>query len=733
MNPLSARTASKPHAWLFARIGSVDQVVLRNGEDVRQLRHLDQKLWMALSMPTRGVAFDPVTADLLDTNHDGRIRPVELLAAVDWVCQVLKDPGDILVSRDHVPLAAIQDAGLVKGARAVLANLGRPSADTVTLADVSGASMYGSAPFNGDGVVTAESTGDAETRQALADILTVLPGAADRNGKAGVDMATLQAFQGQAILLLEWQRRADADPSLSSPGIAAAAAALVTVKAKVDDFFTRCRLAAFDSRAADRLNCQEQSFADLADQSLTPASAAIAALPLARVAADGALPLGDGVNPAWQQAVADLDRQAIRPLLGERPLLTEQDWLALQEKLRPYAEWQAARPAVPAAALGAKRLAAWMEAGHGAAIAELIRQDLAVAEEFDQLANIAKLVRFQKNLGELLSNYVNFAQFYGRRTAIFQVGTLYLDARACELCVEVIDAARHAAMAAYAGAYVAYCDITRLGQKRSIAAIFTDGDSVNLMVGRNGVFYDRDGQDWDATITKVLPNAISIREAFWLPYRKFVRLIEEQVAKRAQAAETASTARLAETAVVVAGEKPPPVAPRKLELGTLALIGVAFSGIGVLVSGFLQALFGLGWWLPLGLVGIILLISGPSMLLAWLKLRSRNLGPILDANGWAINTRARVNGPFGAALTRLARLPAGSSRTLADPYMERTRPWQVMLIIFILLLAAGLWLLGSMDRFLPPVLQRRPAASHSPTNTIHVTNTNTTHTGSIEK
>ncbi|MFN2352759.1 MAG: hypothetical protein ABR497_12525, partial [Kiritimatiellia bacterium] len=72
---------------------------------------------------------------------------------------------------------------------------------------------------------------------------------------------------------------------------------------------------------------------------------------------------------------------------------------------------------------------------------------------------------------------------------------------------------------------------------RAIVAVITDGASDNLMVGRNGLFYDRQGRDWDATITKIVSNPISIREAFWLPYKKFVRFIEEQIAKRAQAAD----------------------------------------------------------------------------------------------------------------------------------------------------------------------------------------------------
>ena len=65
------------HSWKFVRIGGVDQVVFRNGADIANIGTLDQKLWMALAMPTRGVEFDARTADLLDADKDGRIRPPE--------------------------------------------------------------------------------------------------------------------------------------------------------------------------------------------------------------------------------------------------------------------------------------------------------------------------------------------------------------------------------------------------------------------------------------------------------------------------------------------------------------------------------------------------------------------------------------------------------------------------------------------------------------------------------
>jgi hypothetical protein len=236
----------------------------------------------------------------------------------------------------------------------------------------------------------------------------------------------------------------------------------------------------------------------------------------------------------------------------------------------------------------------------------------------------------------------------------------------------------------------------------SIVAAFTDGDSDNLIVGRNGLFYDRKGRDWDATITKIVSNPISIREAFWSPYKKLMRLVEEQVAKRAAAGEADATAKLDKTATATANvDKTKKDEVKKIDIGTVAAIGVAIGGIGAMVTGLMASFFGLGMWMPVGVVAAVLLISGPSMILAYLKLRQRNLGPILDANGWAINGRARINVPFGAALTHVAALPAFSERTLEDPYAEKGRPWKTYAAAALVVVLAGMWYLGKLDSLLP--------------------------------
>jgi hypothetical protein len=721
--------AAAPYRWTFYRFGGVDQVALSSRDDLLHLAELDPKLWIALSMPTRGVEIDARTLDLLDTDHDGHVRHAEVLAALAWTGEVYQDLGRLLEGGDTIALDTLRDGPVLVGARRLLANLGKPTAKEVSLADTASAEQaFADTLFNGDGVIVPEcATG--ELRAVIEDVMTTHGSLPDRSGKPGIDRPRLDAFFAEARALMAWHAAAGAAALPIGDATAAAGDAVRAVRAKLDDYFTRCQLAAFDARAATALNVTEAELAALSAKELCEATAEIASLPIAHVAAGAGLPLRTGANPAWATRLTELRTAAVGPLLGARDALTEADWRQLTDKLAAYEAWRAAKPANTIEPLGRDRIRAVVDTDHEAAIRALIDQDVAIKPELDSVVDVEKLCRYQRDLVKLLRNYVNFSEFYARKGAVFQAGTLFLDGRGCTLVVEVADAAKHVQMGPMVGAYLAYCDCVRPGEKKSIAAAFTAGDIDNLMIGRNGVFVDRQGRDWEATITRVVENPISIQQAFWAPYKKLVRMIEERVAKRAAEADAATAALLepppppppaapgppapgappAPAAPAAAPAPPPapapapavPPVPAKIDIGTIAALGVAIGGIGAFATAILAAMFGLGWWMPLGVIGIMLAISGPSMLLAFIKLRRRNLGPLLDANGWAINSLTRINVPFGTALTDVATLPPGAHRSARDPYAEKRRPWRFYATVVIVLALAIAWYLGRLDAYLP--------------------------------
>ena len=149
------------YEWQFFRAGDVDQVVIRTGQDIAHIGELDQKLWVALACPTRGIEFDSATLDLIDENKDGRIRPPELIAACEWAVARVKDPQVLADGGDVLQLSSINQshedgALLLAEAQRVLALAGQPQATSITLAQVQERlTSLQALRFNGDGVISA--------------------------------------------------------------------------------------------------------------------------------------------------------------------------------------------------------------------------------------------------------------------------------------------------------------------------------------------------------------------------------------------------------------------------------------------------------------------------------------------------------------------------------------------------------------------------------------------------
>jgi hypothetical protein len=670
-----------PHQWRFFRAGGSDQVALERAEDLLGLDQLDPKLWVALACPVAGLELDERTLHLMDTDGDGRIRVPE----VKWAGSVLRDPEAILRGGD-LPLAAIDESGdegkrIAASAREILQVLGKGGQTTIAVADtMATAKVFAETRFNGDGVVPVAEIDDGGQRAVAEEIVARYGAVADRSGQPGITQAAVDAFFTDCEAYDAWWRESEGDAKRLLPlgdATPAALAALVAVRAKIDDFFARARLAAFDSRSLAAVNRREEEYLALAASDLSITAQEVAGFPLAHVEAGAALPLSAGINPAWAAPIEAFRTAVVGPILGGAPeLLTAADWTTIQEALTAHEAWAGRKAGGAVESLGIGRMRELLSGGTRAALTTLIAQDAAKEPEMTAIASVERLARYQRDLYQLLNNFVAFRDFYSReRPAVFQAGTLYLDGRSCDLCVRVADAGKHAALAGLAKCYLAYCECVRGGEKMTIVAAFTGGDSDNLMVGRNGVFYDRQGRDWDATITKVVENPISIRQAFWSPYKKLVRLIEEQVAKRAAAGQSEADAKLAAAATATANaEKAKPEPPKKIDVGTVAALGVAFGALATAfaaLAGYLSGVLSLPFWqVCIAFGSAFLLISTPSMLIAALKLRQRNLGPILDANGWAVNGGVRMNVPFGGALTKVARIPAGSGSSFAVKYPE---------------------------------------------------------------
>ena len=635
--------------WNYTYVGGVPRVKIATGSDIAHLAELDEKMWTVLSCPVKGLELDEKTLSYIDTNHDGHVHVSEVVATSKWLVAVLKDMNLLVPGTDEVRLDALDastDEGrqLLEAARRLLTAPGKADADRIALADSS---------------VCLE--------RAKAEKLAALK----------AERAALEAVEAPFGAQTE-----------------AVAAAYAALDAKVRDFFLRGRLAQFSAESREKLDVQAEQIESISRDNLTERTAEIAACPLARIGEAGVLPLDAVVNPAW---TAQWD--AVKTAFDAD--VTPETWEAVGARLKAYADYCAKQ--------------------------DVKDSDVALDDESKSIELVDKLLHLTRDFFTLLRNFVTLSDFYSPGgKAIFQAGRLYIDQRACDFCVRVQDAGAMAAQAAASGMYLVFCQCTdrTRGLTMPIVAAITVGDTQNISVGKNGIFYDRQGHDWDACVTAIVDNPISIGQAAWSPYRKMAEFIEEKVRSMAASKEsqltekaTASIDAKAETAAAAtaeaaaAGPKAAPAAQtgsgenaaaKSFDIakfaGIFAAIGMAIGFIGSFLTTLGSEFMKLLWWqMPLCILAIFLLISGPSMFIAWLKLRKRNISPILNANGWAVNASAKISIRFGNALSDQACFPLSAKMRGQDPFADKGLPWWQHLLwasALLLFVAAVCWFFG---------------------------------------
>ena len=241
----------------------------------------------------------------------------------------------------------------------------------------------------------------------------------------------------------------------------------------------------------------------------------------------------------------------------------------------------------------------------------------------------------------------------------------------------------------------------------------------HTLVGRNGIFYDRDGNEWDALVVDLIVNPISLWEAAIAP---FVRLrdfigdkIEKFAASKADAAESSAkeSATKKEDALKKAADAPPggakaaakPPEPENPANTTNLVIGLslAFAALTSTLAVIIKAVMDTdSGKLVSGLALVVLCIAALSAFLGYLKLRRRDLSTVLEACGWAMNLRMKLRRRMARLFTRRPRLPQGSRiarfKSMAQSGSETSLLGKLVRVLFIaLMFGVGLSLAWKYD------------------------------------
>jgi hypothetical protein len=690
----------------FTRTGTTYQLGLNSCEDLRDVLELDEALWVATSAPVSAFRCDPQFLSMVDVDGNGRINSDELRWAIEFLLQSVDNVEALAGGVAELSVRTLKAKGpkgeaLVESAKYILSHTDEARRGRVSIEIVRGfIARVSSQPLNGDGIVIPEATDDAEVREFIRDAVACTGGTQDAAGKQGITAAQLEAFVNAARDFLEWKRRTQASEKNSvadilplGPDTPSAWHLLHKHADKVDAFFDRMQFLSFRN-AGEELEgtwpLPELQGIDLNRRN--DMEDALKRAPLARVVADGGLPLDpEHLNPFYREWIQSLKTQVLRPILGEVPKnLSPQDWERVREVLAPYGRYLRGKKGAEVEALAAEKLRAYVEGPYEEQVGELLQQDRNVEAIVAGAGQILRILLYQQNLLRLARNFVSFPELFATdETALFEQGRTVMDGRWFNFALAVDDPANHATQTPPSNICTAYLELAggEGDAKRHVAVPVTRGTKGNMRAGKRGVFFDPEGHELDARVINIVENPISLREALIAPFVGAWQFVSGRVQSLLATGRQRLTAGTDQAMTPAApGQKGVQGAGGSGAVsGPVALVAGISVSIAALGSAFAFAVSSLAKAGPrpigfalLALVGIIFV---PLLVRVIWRLRRQDLSVMLEASGWAINHRIRLN----RRLRRHFTVNEGYPRRASGGPMSR---W--LRVTIILLVMAGL-------------------------------------------
>jgi len=714
---------ARPTTLRFRRYGRSLQAVIKTAGDLRRAVELDEAHWAATNAPIDAIRSDPVMLRSIDAHGSGRITCATLADAVRWMFTVLSDDSGVTASSETLSLRSIstgnpQGKAVYDAARKMLRREASEQTDGVTLEQVRRIkARVESTPVSEAGVVIPTATQDSEVRRFITDAIDTVGAAPHPTGVAGLDRAGLERFLTEARAYLEWYDKGSLPPGVEKtaimplgPGTSAAYEALEAVRAKIDQYFAQCRAVALDERLAERI---AGSLGDPADTDFRDPQAIerlLAEAPLAKPSADGQLKLDGRLNPYYAEPMERFTQLIVEPVLGAgTKVLTANGWRRIGEFFAAHRRWLQDRLASKVASLGVERIRECLDERYAAAVRTLIDESAATALELDKIRLVERLILYQAHMIDLANNFIAFPHLYDPASrAMFEIGTLVMDARRFNLAVRVADRAAHERIAKHANMYLLYVQVTPAdGRDPYLVAVpVTSGGKGNLCMGKRGVFIDLDGRESDAVVVGIIENPISLREALVSPFVRLGRILTGKIESLAARAEQKlDTTASSITALPGAAAPKASGASRFAAGGMLMGAGVALAALGSAMAYITKTLAQTHWLaIVIGILAAVLIVLLPTSLVAFLKLRRRDLSAILEASGWGINTTMRLTRSQSRFFTQQPAYPPGISG------IARVRRRWLLVVLLAAGLAAGTWLI---------VRSRRSTAVPVPSATTH--------------
>ena len=666
MNP--NESTSDPN-MKFRRIGGSTQLVIESEADFRHAYELDPAHWTLTSIPAKNLLCPAEFLALLPQDASGRIHVKDVRQLLKWVISTVGDLSDFITAAPALRLAAL-NAEDPEGLRAketaeiALKRIGAANTSAITFEQINEfKALVSNALQNGDGIIPPEPVKDEVAAACIRFAMGAVGSKKDISGADGIGAEELDAFEAMLKAYLAWTDEGEARAKELFPyGRAATDALWKQCKAVADDvdaYFDSCHALIYagvpDSGSRVAVNTFDPYDSSSVEDFFKKA-------PLSPADPACILHLNERVNPNRAAALTAFFEVFRASVPGPAAAIQESEWTELKAAVAPYGDWIGRKNTDKLDGLDLAKLREVAASNAFADIRKLIADDAVVSNHVTCCDVVRKVIICQTNLREFLNNFINMeALFSPDKRSFILAGKLVMNGYNFHMCMIVHDVAAHKKIAATSNVCVMYINATTgtapATKSMTLAVAVTAGTMRRLFVGKSGVFYTPDGLIWDAVITDLIQQPVSLKEAILMPFYRIGDIIQKQAEKHFAAKTDAFEADVTKNvdSKLAGGEK------KEGGLSMPMLImggGVGIAALGSSFAFMAKSLQGVSAWrIAAVLLGIFIVICAPFVILSLLKLFRRSLTRFLEANGCALNREMRLTLALGRIFTYIPRLP----------------------------------------------------------------------------
>lgn len=735
----------------FNHTGKTYQLVIQDGNDLQDALKLDEALWVAMSAPTQAYSCDPKFLSFVDTDCNNTVTTSEIKQAISWLLDVytkkeqITDQFSGVLKLSDINEASANGKAILHSAKYILKDLNKPQDSEIDLATVRNfQAILTSRPLNGDGVMTVsaaqmvkDSAHAADMADFIKDGVTAAGGSKDLDGTMGLTIEQFKTFWAAIPQYLAWRKQGELPPGeehtelLPFGNSTPALMALLDKHAKlVSEYFAICALQDYDQRLAGQILDADGKPGKVDPTAWPGLNSHLETMPLQQPASGAELVLDDlhFINPLYRDWWRDVAAQILRPVLGASlTRLTREDWQKVTSRFDAYRAYLAAKAGGICEKIDLERLKHYTALATLPELADdLAARDLAVANILKEADKVEQLLLYLQGLVKLCNNFISFPDLYDPKVpTLIERGRIVIDGRWFNLTFPVNALAEHSALATNSGLFIIYVEIDTKPAATTLAAPVTIGDKGALKIGKRGIFFDANRNEYNAKIVKIIENPVCLREALAAPFLRIGKMLETKVTKMSNASDAElnkkfetvinDPAAAAKSANAEAKAKAAAKSDAGNKAGMMMGIGVAFAAVSSALAFICKTLSSMSLLsIVLSVVCVLAILLLPIALLAWLRLRRQDLSSLLEGNGWAINSRLRLTRRQRRAFSNNGRFKPGD---IGSPRwrVKRAITWIISILIVLAALTFGvLFGIRKCQSACPAAPETAPAAEVAP-------------------